>query len=122
VSVRACRGNQNTRFMFNKFPKIVPFMRMWKNIVHRKYLLFKDNKYIHRMKLADCMAFSFVTFFHIFVCYIFHNFIYGCMFCMLLFNFVNYVFFIVMFMYPYCYVFNILCILFHYSVPCTVCV
>jgi hypothetical protein len=34
VSDESCRENQNTHSMFNNiFPKIVPFMIMWKNMV-----------------------------------------------------------------------------------------
>jgi len=73
---------------------------------------------------ADCshpynaiyMAVWFITFFHIFLNFIFYYYIYGCMFCMLLFNFVQ-----VSVMY-YCYVCSVLGILLHCVVLCIVCV
>jgi hypothetical protein len=85
--------------------------------------------YIDHMQFAACMAYSFITFFHIFlvpflsvyICVCVCACVWGCMFCMLLYNFVNYVF-LLMFTCLYCYVCCVLCILFHCVVLCIVCV
>ena len=61
------------------------------------------------MYFAVFMAFSFITFFHVFLV-LFYHCTYGCMFCVLLFNSVIYVF--LLFMHSYCYVCSVLYILF----------
>ena len=49
VSGRSSTGNQNTHFAFNDvFPKIVPFVRMWKNYVQPD----RPHMAIWRMRIA----------------------------------------------------------------------
>ena len=50
VSDKNCRENQNTHFVFSNlfFPKIAPFMTMWKNIVERG----RPQMTIWRMRIA----------------------------------------------------------------------
>jgi len=65
----------------------------YNNSGHNYCWFYEKYKYLSRMKFAAYMAFSFITFFHIFlVPFVLSLCVYGCVFCVLLFNFVSFVF------------------------------